>query len=198
MDHDSVKVDDQKVTLPHIVKNIVIQKVSTYILVYGQLDLDIKWDGNSGVYIRVGPEYRNKTCGLCGNYNGIPDDDFRSSVAVFGNSFKRPQVNQFCRNVRDEETRFPCSQLSEQQMNKVREICEVLNDYPFTLCHPFLNPKHFIKMCEEDVCSCNYTSDANCVCDSLTQYERACAREGIAIMWREPDFCCKYSHEKLN
>ena len=191
-------IDDKPVTPPYFEKSIVIQKVSTYIILYGFQDITLRWDGHNSVYVRLPADKMNTTCGLCGNFNGIPDDDIRTtdgkittSVARFGNSWSRPGVNERCRNVPDSEAQFPCSNRSEAEMNKVRGICQVLNDFPFSRCHAHLNPQRFIEMCEQDVCSCNFTSDPLCVCDSLTQYERACAKEGVAVMWRKKDFCRK-------
>ena len=37
--------------------------------------MNILWDGASYVEVEVSKEWKNKTCGLCGNFNGSPDDD---------------------------------------------------------------------------------------------------------------------------
>ncbi|XP_028403857.1 mucin-2-like isoform X2 [Dendronephthya gigantea] len=196
LESDRVTIDGKEVSPPYFKNSIVIQRVAGYILLYGYKDISIRWDGHSGVYIRVPEAFRNTTCGLCGNFNGIPDDDMKTpdgkittSVARFGNSWSRPGVNEKCRNIPENEVRFPCSKKSEIELNKVRGMCGVLNDFPFSLCHGSLNPQRFIEMCEEDVCACNITSDPNCICDSLTQYERACAKEGVPIVWRKKDLC---------
>ena len=175
---------------------MVIQQVGHYVLLYGYEDITIRWDGHSGVYIRMPHAKRNSTCGLCGNFNGIPDDDMKTrdgrittSVSRFGNSWSRPDVNQLCRNIPEKDVVSPCSRRSSAEMNKIRGMCEILNGYPFTLCHRFLNPQRFIEMCIQDVCSCNFTADPGCICDSLTQYERACAKAGVAVMWRKKDLC---------
>ena len=186
------------VTPPYFENNMVIQKVGHYILLYGYRDMTLKWDGFSGVYVYMPSAMRNKTCGLCGNFNGIPDDDLKTqdgtittSVSRFANSWSRPLVNEYCRNIPENEVQFPCRQKSETEMNKIRAMCQVLNNYPFKYCHAVLNPRRYIEMCEQDVCSCNSTSDPDCICDSLTQYERACAERGVPVIWRKKDFCRK-------
>ena len=59
------------------------------------------WDGKDSVYAHVSAKHRNMTCGLCGNYNGFPDDDVMtysrqqvSSIAKFGNSWRMTDVNR--------------------------------------------------------------------------------------------------------
>lgn len=123
---DQVTVSDKNVSLPHIIKNVVIEKVSSYIVIYGYNGITVLWDGKYAVYVHVSTNHRNRTCGLCGNYNGLPDDDFMtydrqqvSSVAKFGNSWRMTDVNQLCPNVREEETKSPCSSVTKGNMTQV-------------------------------------------------------------------------------
>ena len=37
----------------------------------------MKFDGERSVYVQLAEDYRNNTCGLCGNFNGDPIDDFQ-------------------------------------------------------------------------------------------------------------------------
>ena len=113
-------VNDKNVSLPHIINNVVIEKVSSYTVTYGYNGITVLWDGKDAVYAHVSTNHRNRTCGLCGNYNGLPDDDFMtydrqqvSSVAKFGNSWRMTDVNQLCPNVREEETKSPCSSVTK-------------------------------------------------------------------------------------
>ena len=57
--------------------------------------LQLVWNGNSYAELSVPGTYRNKLCGLCGNFNGFPMDDLRTkegritnSPSIFGNSWK--------------------------------------------------------------------------------------------------------------
>ena len=57
--------------------------------------MQILWTGDSYAEISVPGSYKEKLCGLCGNFNSFPQDDMRtrsghiaSSEAVFGNSWK--------------------------------------------------------------------------------------------------------------
>lgn len=55
----------------------------------------VKWDGDNKLDVSVPAKYRNKVGGLCGNFNGKPDDDLQlrngqvaNSDAAFGNDWK--------------------------------------------------------------------------------------------------------------
>ena len=45
--------------------------------VYSELGVQVNWDGFQAVEIQLTNSYQNKTCGLCGDYNQNPDDDWR-------------------------------------------------------------------------------------------------------------------------
>lgn len=195
---DNVTVDDKPISLPYFVDSMFIRRVAHNILISGFEGVRIKWDGRNGVYVRMDESMRNSTCGLCGNFNGILDDDLKTkggaittSVARFANSWSEPDINEVCRNIQEKETISPCSKKNVTEMMRIRGTCGILKHSPFRLCHGSLNPQHYIEMCEQDACSCDITSYPNCVCDSFTQYERACARKGITVTWRSSDLCRK-------
>ena len=50
-----------------------------------EFGLYVRWDGDSRVEVRVTAEFKNQTCGLCGNYNGdgSKEDEFRTPDGVF-------------------------------------------------------------------------------------------------------------------
>lgn len=119
-------VGDKNVSLPHIVNNVVIEKVSNYVVTYGYNGITVLWDGTDAVYVHVEANHRNRTCGLCGNYNGFPDDDVMtyggqrvSSIARFGNSWRMTNINDLCPNVREEETKSPCRLVTQGNMTQV-------------------------------------------------------------------------------
>ena len=185
-------VNKQNVTLPHVVEKIVIQEVGRYIVVYGFSGLTIQWDGHNGIYVHMSNEYRGKTCGLCGNYNSDPKDDFISlagnlvsTVNSFGNSYKMTAIGETCDDVPEHQDNFPCAKLSTEEYTKIRLTCATLLQAPFIPCHPVVDPALFMKMCEEDACTYfNYTSTNATSCDAFTQYSRACSRNEIELSWR--------------
>lgn len=45
--------------------------------VYSELGVQVNWDGFQAVEIQLTKSFQNQTCGLCGDYNQNPDDDWR-------------------------------------------------------------------------------------------------------------------------
>ena len=45
--------------------------------------LKIAWDGQTSVYVEMSTLAAGKTCGLCGNFNGNPDDDFMTPQVIY-------------------------------------------------------------------------------------------------------------------
>lgn len=120
-------MDKTNVTLPHIVNNVIIERVSKYVLVHGFSGLTVLWDGQDSIYIHLTSKNMNTTCGLCGNYNGAPEDDFvtlngqrTSSVAQFGNSWRMTKVKDSCPYTREVETKLPCQGVIGAHVNKVQ------------------------------------------------------------------------------
>lgn len=64
-------------------KNIIrYKKRSVMVLchwqeVYSELGVQVNWDGFQAVEIQLTKSFQNQTCGLCGDYNQNPDDDWR-------------------------------------------------------------------------------------------------------------------------
>ena len=40
------------------------------------IGFEVFWDGKTKVEIVISTQYKNSTCGLCGDYDGIPEDDW--------------------------------------------------------------------------------------------------------------------------
>uniref|UniRef100_A0A8C6T0V2 VWFD domain-containing protein n=1 Tax=Neogobius melanostomus TaxID=47308 RepID=A0A8C6T0V2_9GOBI len=68
------------------------------VVVSTDFGLEVSYDTHHYVKIQVPPSYQGATCGLCGNFNNDPDDDFQTpegevvSAVVFGNSWKVPRM----------------------------------------------------------------------------------------------------------
>ena len=71
------------------------------------LGLVIHWDKGNRLYIRLTPKWKGNVAGLCGNFNGDSQDDFKTpsnmieaSPNTFGDSWK---LHQYCPSVQNIE-----------------------------------------------------------------------------------------------
>ena len=64
-----------KNTCEHFLLGITIKYVDTWLLVDSALGVKVRI-GNHIIVVTVGPEHFSATRGLCGKFNGNPNDDF--------------------------------------------------------------------------------------------------------------------------
>lgn len=195
-----VTVDDKKVFLPYKDSSVSISKILSYVIMraWGD-DLEVKFDGVSGVYVGLASKYKNTTCGLCGNYNGVPEDDLfkantnqkASSVAVLADSWAMPDPKETCPPAGLVNMNV-CKNVSSSASQSAKRMCMVLLGENFGACHSKVDPKSFVERCELDVCMCNFGQHSGCQCEALTQYSRACANKGVTLNWRSKYLCRKY------
>ncbi|KAJ8344241.1 hypothetical protein SKAU_G00315700 [Synaphobranchus kaupii] len=129
--------------------------------------------------LELDSKYQNRTCGLCGDFNGIPlhfeflEGGRQISSIEFGNRQKVHLPTEYCEDPSEEEEEFEDSGLDK--------------------CSKFvLSPEPYIQACMQDMCSCGDLPDDFCICSTLTEYSRQCSHAGGAPPnWRSPNFCAK-------
>ncbi|XP_064199356.1 von Willebrand factor isoform X1 [Anguilla rostrata] len=160
-----------------------------YILLLGK-DIVITWDKGTRLVVQIKGHYREKVCGLCGNFDGIQNNDLLSSnnqlevgAADFGNSWK---VNPSCADA----VQVP-SQCSDNTLKlvTVEQSCRVLTSAIFRECNSVVNPEPYWEICIYDTCSCPSVGDCVCFCDAIAAYAHECAQRGIVVHWRSNDLC---------
>ncbi|XP_059510645.1 von Willebrand factor isoform X1 [Stegostoma tigrinum] len=152
-------------------------------------DFQFDWDGYGKVYLKLSAIYTGTTCGLCGNFNGNQGDDFltpsglvETEMVNFGNSWK---VNGGCADL-EQIYADPCN-LNPKRVTYAEEVCSVLLLTEFEPCHHEVNPMPFLKICQYDVCACSNGNE--CLCSAVSSYAEMCAKKGVLINWRTPEFC---------
>ena len=135
------------------------------------------------IHVHVPPKYKDKTCGLCGKFNGNQKDDFTTAENVieessdnFGNSWKS---NPNCPDVVKKP--HPC-ELQKQRASFADTHCNKLNEDPFTKCHHVVMPEDYIAACKFDACSME--NSLKVTCDAISAYTKACADQGIVVDWK--------------
>jgi len=149
-----------------------------------ELGVRVSWDGLYRVEVTVSTSWRGRLCGLCGNYNGDPDDDFTtpggimvSSPDIFGSSWViENSTTENCNGLLAPNN-CPASVMEEAQTR-----CGILMGYEFNQCNAHVDPISYIDSCVYDYCNCNRSEQSNCYCHSLSTYASACAATGVVLL----------------
>ncbi|CAM4571963.1 unnamed protein product [Lepidochelys olivacea] len=139
------------------------------------------------LFITVDDSYQNHTSGLCGNFNNIQIDDFRTisgvvedSASAFGNSWK---TRGSCPDVED-NFEDPCANSVDKEKFG-QHWCELLSNTSgvFAACHSVVDPSLYVKNCVYDTCNAEKSEAA--LCSVLSTYSRDCAARGVHLKgWR--------------
>ncbi|XP_073940124.1 otogelin-like protein isoform X9 [Castor canadensis] len=176
-------------------------KAGYYTVVYfPENDITVLWDRKTTIHIKVGPQWKNKLSGLCGNFDKCTSNDMTTSnnlevrnAQVFGDSWALGQCADTV------EIMKPC----EAHQNKfpyAKKECSILYSDVFAPCRNVIDVTSFVKNCHEDTCNCNLGGDCECLCTSVAAYAYKCCQEGVSIHWRSPTVCaldCEYYNEGL-
>ncbi|XP_067632565.1 BMP-binding endothelial regulator protein [Eurosta solidaginis] len=192
-----IKVNGSRVLLPYkgepdgpIVS--IERRGESNIYLQTDLGLSLEWDGNNFLQVTAPSSFKQKLCGLCGNYNGIGRDDLTSrdgnnhtddEVWRFANSWKVGGPKACSRRVENIAARPNCKQ------RKANTYCRWLRESEvFGNCDNRLNPNNYFDACKMDVCEC---PNGMCHCDSFAAYAHECRRLGVQLSeeWRRRTKC---------
>ncbi|XP_054457047.1 zonadhesin, like [Anoplopoma fimbria] len=189
-------VNGQRVALPHSPSPLMsLSLAGQYITLQTTFGLRVRWDGNHYAQISVPSSYYDQMCGLCGDYDGNPGNDFtKPDGALVGN------VNDFGNSWQTEEDEDDscspgtkpdpdCDPKLEAEVVKP-DKCGKIKDTagPFRECISVVNPTPFFQSCVYDMCQFN--GQQHVLCDQLQAYTDACQSAGAKVhQWRSPSFC---------
>ena len=151
--------------------------------------------------MKVPPKYRNRLCGLCGNFNGDSNDDFNgrhgelyNDGMTFGNSWRVGGYRACSIHPQDMskgsfEPRHNCSQTWNSRIESDR-YCNAIHSTMFEKCARVIKtikPDYYFNACKMDMCEC---PTDQCHCEVITAYARECENLGLEIQgWREHTGC---------
>nr|XP_025875391.1 LOW QUALITY PROTEIN: zonadhesin [Vulpes vulpes] len=172
---------------------VSIRPSGSFILLYTDFGLQVRYDGNHLVEVTVPSSYAGQLCGLCGNYNNnslddnlLPNKRPASGSDYLGAAWKLPEYSEpgcFVRGAKP----FRCHDASEA--NRWRKGCDILRSYrgPFFQCHSMVSPQSSFVSCVYGQCVTE--GDPLTLCRSLQAYASLCAHAGQALNWRNSTFC---------
>ncbi|MBN3302151.1 MUC5A protein, partial [Amia calva] len=185
---DSIAVNGKGVTLPFSQSGVLIEKTNSNIKITATLGLVAMWNGDDAFLLEMDKKYRNQTCGLCGDFNGVQlydefiKDGIKISPLDFGHFWKMDGPTETC------EEPIP---VSDRNCSGLTSVCEQLLSSPaFSSCMSLVSIDSFIQACVKDMCHCG--SSTFCLCNTLSEYSRQCVHAGgQPQQWRTAEFCSK-------
>ncbi|XP_073507696.1 otogelin-like protein [Phyllobates terribilis] len=167
---------------------------------FPELDITILWDKKTTIHVKVGPRWKGKLSGLCGNFDKFTSNDLTTSnnmevrnAQVFGDSWTIGQ----CKG--SNETMRPC-EVHQSKFPYAKKECSILYSDVFAPCRNVIDVTSFVKNCHTDTCNCNLGGDCECLCTSIAAYAHKCCQQGVAVHWRSPNMCpsdCEYYNQGL-
>ena len=152
-------------------------------VILSAIGVRVSWDGLYYAEVTVSSTWRGRLCGLCGNYNDNPNDDFQTPDGSIESSPNTFAVSWVLNN----NTLDSCSNLNPlipcptDVMDEAQRRCAVLRKEHFSACNDIVNPTTFIDSCAFDYCHCNANDREECYCNSLSTYAGVCGANGMVL-----------------
>ncbi|ETE65564.1 SCO-spondin, partial [Ophiophagus hannah] len=134
------------------------------------------------IYIQLRAEWKSRTMGLCGTYNGNLRDDFLSPSGMIegtpqlhANAWK---ISAACHMPVNIPVVDPCN--INQQNVAYASQCDLINQELFAPCHIYISPDLYYQLCRFDACKCG----RSCLCNAFAHYAYICSKHGITIDFR--------------
>ncbi|XP_067833070.1 mucin-6-like, partial [Heptranchias perlo] len=182
-------VKERNIRLPYSSNGINIQPFGNLVKLLAKqqgVDVIIVWNNEDYLMVELGDKYKNKTCGLCGDFNKSPEhnelihEGHRISPVHFASLHKLDDPLENCIHMENEseEEQFPNHQaFCTSLMGKVAPECTVPES-------------SYIKRCLQDLSNCPKKYDTSCACDTFSEYARECSRLLQPVQnWRNDHLC---------
>ncbi|XP_012589306.1 PREDICTED: SCO-spondin [Condylura cristata] len=191
-----------------LLPGLSLQWQGDWLVLSGGLGVVVRLDRSTSVSVSVDSELQGQTQGLCGLYNGRPEDDFLEPggglaelAAAFGDSWRLPDSEPGC--LEAVEAAQSCEEpprVTEAELEagglqtEAQDVCRPLLHGPFRECHAQVPPAAYHEACLFAYCAGASASGGpearrDSVCATLTHYALACAQRHTPVRWRKPGFC---------
>ncbi|KAK5935960.1 hypothetical protein CgunFtcFv8_021268 [Champsocephalus gunnari] len=180
----SVIVDGKTVSLPHVTFGVSVMRTDFDIIVEAKQGITVTWNLDDSLDIEIDEKYQNKICGLCGNFDGVPNDlminGAQLSVSDFADTYKVDGPTERC-----EEPATTTVQSCDD-----KQLCDqIFSSSPFRRCKDLLDMDSFNTICRNDMCN---SKEPTTLCKTISEYSRQCVHAGgTTEQWRNAAFCPK-------
>ncbi|XP_041419720.1 IgGFc-binding protein-like [Xenopus laevis] len=190
--NNMVLINGTSVTLPVTVSGISIVQNGQYVKVTADFGLELEFNGDHELFVKVKENYKGTLCGLCGTYNENRNDDFMtpngtvvSDVNEFGSSWRVPDDNWIC----DDTPPSPPT-CSPPLLQEAQNRCWILKqiDGPFRSCYSYIQPHGYFESCVFDQCVTGGSNEQ--LCNVLASYAAICESKGVSLEdWKNNTIC---------
>uniref|UniRef100_A0A3Q2HF40 VWFD domain-containing protein n=1 Tax=Equus caballus TaxID=9796 RepID=A0A3Q2HF40_HORSE len=176
--------------LPYSRAGLLVEQSSVYVKVNVRLVLTFMWNGEDSALLELDPKYANQTCGLCGDFNGLPAiNEFYAhserrpgsglTPLQFGNLQKLDGPTEQCQDP------LPSPRVLSFCAPQEGICRRTLLGLAFAQCHGLVDADVYVAACTQDLCRC-----PTCPCATFAEYSRQCTHAGGQPQnWRGPDLC---------
>ncbi|XP_032895186.1 mucin-2-like isoform X3 [Amblyraja radiata] len=195
LEDGKVKVSDENSNSNCTVDAYSLHTIGLYLSLTFSNGITMIWDKHTRFSVTLDQRWKDKVCGLCGNFNDNTEDDLTtrfnslaSNSIEFGNSWKSTDscpssVNQT----------FPCEENPFCSPWATKKCSIVTNpNGEFQQCHSKVDPNPYYEACLQEACACDKEGKYLGFCTAVAVYAEACNKAGVCIRWRTPERCPVY------
>ncbi|XP_055082658.1 alpha-tectorin [Periophthalmus magnuspinnatus] len=198
----TVKVNGTPVSVPFLTGLMTRLTTSEgFIVIDTPQDIQVRYNRFNTLSITMGQRLYNKVCGLCGNFNGDPSDDYitsrgkpATSALELAQSWKTNGMQNSCDEMQYVALAQSCENTAVLDLQS-EGACQKLTALKgfFQPCHGLLDPRPFYQSCYLDGC---YNHRKAQVCGSLAAYAEACRALGtLSTRWITQENCSEWIYD---
>lgn len=163
------------------------------VLLRTSFGLSVSYDSTGAVHITLQPNFADKVCGLCGNFNHFKGDDLRKpddtnaqDATTLAESWQTPHTTSSCDTIL---VPYQCDPQQEAEYTSEPYCGGLLsNTGPFAECQSVLGAESYYRNCVVSMCTTH--GDPAVLCETLQAYADICQEAGINVpIWRNSTFC---------
>ncbi|KAB0398213.1 hypothetical protein E2I00_014911 [Balaenoptera physalus] len=199
---DGALINGTQVTLPATtqIRGVKVISRDGYTVLTINIGVQVKFDGSGFLEVEIPKAYYEKTCGMCGNFNGeeedellMPNDEQALDDVMYVDSWQDKEIDPNCqeddKKTEAEPQEKPNTNCRAADLARAQEQCQAAFQAPaWAKCatHVILSP--FLLRCTHSLCEFGDLNHA--LCQSLQAFGAACQAQGITPpIWRNSSFC---------
>ncbi|XP_069461015.1 alpha-tectorin-like isoform X2 [Ambystoma mexicanum] len=162
-------------------------------VVQAAFGISVSFDWHEHLVVNISGAYSGAVCGLCGDFNGDPTDDYRDPSGLvmgdtvsFVESWQDPGYTSICAVTK----RVPGCGMETVSRYFSARYCGIITDSggPFTECNGVLDSGTKLTECVYNMCTAGDSQQA--FCGMIEGFAQQCQKRGIIIQhWRNQTQC---------